>query len=434
MPCGDESSYKTCASQDTILSELNGNQAKGLHEIPIDNELHNDMAPLKPLRNELQHWSLKHGCTRQCVNDLLNILIRNGHKELPKDARSLLFTPRVVSTTSIHVESDRALKIFLNTISLKKLNKINIKCGVKKPIASEFLNDFAEELQTFDSPIAICRKEYSISVFSISCDSPARSLLKGTVEHSGYHSCERCNKVGISIRNRFVFTNTQLNILPRTNAELKAGIYSQADSLGRCHHHSLTPLYNVNSLDMVCDFPLGYMHLVCLGAMRRFLNYFKGAYTGILKRRLSTSCIGQISYLVTSLYGKLPTEFARQPRSLIELNRWKAREFRMFLFYAEIVVLKGILDHKVYKHFLSLVLSMRMLFEEDNNKRSMYLDSARQLLLYFVLNCHEHYGDTFCVYNIHSLIHIAYDVEHFDAPLDFFPVFSLKIIYKCLSI
>nr|XP_047138782.1 uncharacterized protein LOC105848874 isoform X2 [Hydra vulgaris] len=242
----------------TILSELNGNQAKGLHEIPIDNELHNDMAPLEPLRNELQHWSLKHGCTRQCVNDLLNILIRNDHKELPKDARSLLFTPRVVSTTSIHVEGKykyfgvrQGIKnIFkhhiFNETQIKLISNVDrfpvfksssyqiwsILCqfghfkpfvvalygDVKKPIASEFLNDFAEKLQTFDSPIAICGKEYSISVFSISCDSPARSLLKGTVEHLGYHSCERCNEVGISIRNRIVFTNTQLNILPRINA------------------------------------------------------------------------------------------------------------------------------------------------------------------------------------------------------------------------
>ncbi|XP_047143313.1 uncharacterized protein LOC124817377 isoform X1 [Hydra vulgaris] len=466
MLSGDDSSYKTCASQDTLFTELNDNQEKDLHDISINNESYKDLVPLEPFKNELKCWSLKHGCTRQCVNDLLNILIRNGHKELPKDARSLLCTPKVVSTTSMHVEGkyiyfgvrqgiENILKHHIfNETQIKLISNVDglpvfksssyqiwpILCqfghfkpfvvalygGVKKPIASEFLNDFAKELQTFDSPVAICGKEYSISVFAISCDSPARSLLKGTVEHSGYYSCERCNEVGVSIRNRIVFTNTKLNILPRTNTELKAGIYSQADSFGRCHHHSLTPLYNVHSIDMVCDFPLDYMHLVCLGAMRRILYYFKGAYKGILKGRLSASSIGQISCRLTNLNGKLPTEFARQPRSLIELNRWKATEFRMFLLYVGIVALKGILDHKAYKHFLSLVLSIRMLCEDNNETRRIFLSSARQLLLYFVSNCHEHYGDTFCVYNIHSLIHIADDVEHFDAPLDFFSCFQFE--------
>ena len=41
------------------------------------------------LENDLRDWVNKNGCVRQCVNDLLKILMENGH-ELPKDCRTLV--------------------------------------------------------------------------------------------------------------------------------------------------------------------------------------------------------------------------------------------------------------------------------------------------------------------------------------------------------
>ena len=65
----------------------------------------------------------------------------------------------------------------------------------------------------------------------------------------------------------------------------------------------------------------------------------------------------------TVLYGKLPSEFARQPRSLAELDRWKATELRNFLLYTGPVVLKGIIDVNQYRHFLSFSVAIRLLRE-----------------------------------------------------------------------
>ena len=52
------------------------------------------------LRKELAVWATNNNCTRTCVTQLLTILLKHGHDhELPKDARTLLQTPRKVVTT-----------------------------------------------------------------------------------------------------------------------------------------------------------------------------------------------------------------------------------------------------------------------------------------------------------------------------------------------
>ena len=41
-------------------------------------------------------------------------------------------------------------------------------------------------------------------------------------------------------------------------------------------------------------------------------------------------------------------------------------------------------------------------------------------------NCKEHYGNTFCVYNVHGVLHITEDVEYFGLPLDEISAFQFE--------
>lgn len=40
------------------------------------------------------------------------------------------------------------------------------------------------------------------------------------------------------------------------------------------HHLGMTPLTEIENFDMVFGFPLDYMHMACLGTMRRLLNFW----------------------------------------------------------------------------------------------------------------------------------------------------------------
>ena len=67
-------------------------------EVLVDTDLEPNITgdtdvELPNITEEVAAWATKHCCTRSCVNDILDILRRNGH-DLPKDMRSLLETPR----------------------------------------------------------------------------------------------------------------------------------------------------------------------------------------------------------------------------------------------------------------------------------------------------------------------------------------------------
>ena len=157
------------------------------------------------------------------------------------------------------------------------------------------------------------------------------------------------------------------------------------------------------------------MPLVCLGVVKRMLCYLK---KGPRECRLSTQLISQISINLELLQGKMPSEFARQPRSLDYLDRWKATEFRQFVLYTGPVVLRNVVSDEMYTHFLTLTVALSILLDSDQEKCKQNLQYAKDLLLYFVRKSESIYGKTFVVYNVHNLLHLADDVEYFNCFLN----------------
>ncbi len=80
------------------------------------------------------------------------------------------------------------------------------------------------------------------------------------------------------------------------------------------HHTGKSILENL-PIDMVATFPLDYIHLCCLGVMRKLLWVW---IKGPLSCRLSNRQKEQMDFI--------PSEFARKSRSLTKLARWKATE------------------------------------------------------------------------------------------------------------
>nr|XP_050034043.1 uncharacterized protein LOC126530800 [Dermacentor andersoni] len=154
------------------------------------------------------------------------------------------------------------------------------------------------------------------------------------------------------------------------------------------------------------------MHLVCLGFMRRLLkNWVCQGHSN----RLSRLYRCQLNERLREASKAFPTYFQRKPRSTEKLDRWKATEFRTFLLYVGLVVLKPLLPPTHYKHFLMIHVAIRILASPQYYCE--YNDFAKDVLRYFDQEFSELYEKKQLVYNVHSLIHLA-DQCRDHGPLD----------------
>ncbi|XP_066910130.1 uncharacterized protein [Clytia hemisphaerica] len=411
------------------------------------------------LCEKLKTWALNNNCTRACVNEVLGIVGDLGCK-VPKDKRTLLNTQRTVAQTPmglghyiyIGVENritkllsynDRvdSIVLFVNMdgLPLFKSSPINLwpiliqfhifkpiavafYCGKTKPPFTEFMNDFVVEMNhLIQNGFIFQNVHYHVSLFCLTSDSPARSGIKGIIQHTGYFSCERCCIKGDSVKGRIVFDRGQEGAnVARTDDAFRMDLYAIPDEDGKRHQTNVSLLTNLPIKDIAID----PMHLIFLGVTRRLLYYLKGSFRKIKAGKLSAAYLNAISTTLNEI--RLPTEFARKARTLSELDRWKATELSSFLLYSGLVVLKPYLSSPAFKHFLSFSIAIRLPSEEDATIRNRNIAAARDLLAYFVNNSHLYYGETFCVYNVHNVVHLPDDVFHYRLPLMRFSCFQFE--------
>lgn len=262
----------------------------------------------------------------------------------------------------------------------------------------EYLSDFVNEYMEIErNGIEFSGKQLNVTIDSIICDAPARAFIKSVKSYSGYHGCDKCTQ-----RGRWLGKIT----FPETNAPLRTD-HSFSEQHDDEHHLGVSPLSRT-SIGMVTQIPLDYMHLVCLGVMKRLLLLW---IKGPLRCRLGLHEIHQISASLVALKQNIPSEFARKPRSLAEIDRWKATEFRQFLLYTGLVALDDAVHPNIYQNFLLLSVGIHILLNE--RLANEYNQYAHDLLQTFVIHFYQVYGDDMAVYNVHCLVHLANEAKKF---------------------
>lgn len=427
-----------------VLPPICGSESDGGSESTSDEDSHVDKSGDVPkdLSGCLRDWATHFGISLIALSALLSIL-KAHHPSLPKDARTLLQTQirhSIVSlgSGSFHyfgiqkmfshifqkltsvVQSHHRFKLQLNMDGLpifkssglqfwpilgilqaytRKPVLIALYSGNSKPQSlSEYLKDLVSELKSLSTGFVVNGKTFFLTVRSVICDAPARAFIKGIKSHNGYSGCDKCVQSGIYINNRMTF--------PELNARVRTDVsFSNAED--EDHHVQHSPFCET-SIAMVSGFPHDYMHLVCLGVVRRLFDLWMGT-CGKLNYRISSRQVSFISSKLLALKSYIPSEFARRPRALDERLRWKATELRQFLLYTGPVVLRDVLTTEVYQNFMLLSVSIYIL--ASPTYCLLLNDFANTLLRSFVKHFGELYGQGFLVYNIHGLIHLSDDVK-----------------------
>ena len=271
--------------------------------------------------------------------------------------------------------------------------------GDSKPNDLEFLDELINDLNdVLENGIQDGERVLFVTIRCVVCDAPARALVKGTKLCSGYFGCDKCAQKGMWVGR---VTYPQVNDL-QLCTDLSFREQNQEE-----HHRFLSPFCNL-PIDMVKKFPIDYMHQLCLGVMWKLLLIWIRGNRGV---KMSAGQVEAVSKKLLELKPFVPCTFARKPKSLSEVDRWKATEFRQFLLYTGKIALKGILRHDLYEHFLVLSVASSVLV--CPSLAQSFKDHAKQLMTYFVEQSKFLYGDEFLVYNVHSMIHLADEVETF---------------------
>lgn len=298
---------------------------------------------------------------------------------------------------------------------------IGIYHGNEKPKdANDFMKFFVNEsIDVIHNGISFNNHIYQVRIKAFICDVPAKSYIKYVMGHSGYDSCSKCKIKGVYMERRVCFPDIE-NFTLRNDSDFRTKVDEN-------HHTGTSVLEMIPGIDMIKDFPLDYMHLVCLGVVKKLIvNLWMN---GKVPAKLSFHQISNMSKLLLSQISNIPHEFNRKPRTLDEARRWKATEFHLFLFYLGPVILKKVLDSEKYLNFLSLHVSLSFLSSSKWQYNIVYCQS---LLKYFVETFIILYGAQNVSHNVHNLLHLCDDVRRF-VPLDMFSAFPFENHMKNLK-
>lgn len=388
-------------------------------------------------------WAVAFGISHRALSDLLVILRRFGHKDLPKLARSLLRTPKKAVEPrpcgrgeffykgiqdNIYQYHHDFLKdcetvevdFFIDGLSLSDSSKVKMwpimgsfvnqptirpfvsgcYAGPCDPIdVDDFMMEFVAEIESLQKN-GVELKNGQVKKFKFRCfvaDAPARAFATGVMGHASYFGCPKCNQVCCSEGHKLYYQyfigelRTDESFERRTDKlHHKPQFQNQASLLERV-------------MGMVSQFVIDAMHGVDLCVTKRICTVIFNT------KSLTKAAFATLQVRFRSFREYVPSDFARKPRSLKELKSFKATEFRQMILYTLPVLLNDVLPPEMYKSVLKLHVAVRLL--SDPSKYKENINAARELIKQFVAEYDDIIGKKHFTFYTHCLLHIPDYVE-----------------------
>ncbi|XP_047220535.1 uncharacterized protein LOC124867893 isoform X2 [Girardinichthys multiradiatus] len=258
--------------------------------------------------------------------------------------------------------------------------------GPAKPSMITLLTPFVKEASLLETEGIAWqdRKGHShvskVFVLICSSDSVACPLLRNTKQFNGFYGCDFClHRGGRS------YSYEQPVPLLRNERDHFSHAMSGTNNEPVYGVKRPSPLMQLQHFQMINGFIPDYQHNVCLGitcqlstlwfdSTNRDSPWFIGKEIDEVDRRLVKI--------------KPPVEITRTPRSLTERMFWKASEWRAFLLFYSLPVLKGILPARFWNHLFLLVFGIYTLLQDTIKTESILIaELALKHLSLFSKDC-----------------------------------------------
>lgn len=219
------------------------------------------------------------------------------------------------------------------------------------------------------------------------------------VNHNHKYGCQKCATRGIYFKKTFRMSFPHIDDVQRTDESFRERFQEE-------HHQQYSILEELPGLDMIKDFITSdSLHLLDLGLMKKTLTIW--ITDTKFEYKFSNADLNAINEKLSVCANILPSEIHRSVRNLKYLSDWKGVEFRSFLLYLGITVLKDILHESLYQHFLLLLCAVTIC---SSDTYKAYVSLAKTLFEHYINQFIELYGEDRISSNVHNLCHIADDV------------------------
>lgn len=287
--------------------------------------------------------------------------------------------------------------------------------GHVKPNPNVFLRPFYKTLHSFETDghnfkLADGRDVHVRGkVLCGTCDLPAKAKFLNFKHYNGAFGCSRWmqegGRAGVGRTTVQVYP-FQDNIQERSHDETlefsRQALTARASDrkASVCGVKGPTLLAELVP-DIIRCTAIDIMHGVFLGVCKLLLDlWFNSKYSTQPWR------LHHLQHLVEDKMKNLkpPSNVQRAPRSLKDLKFWKASEYKTFLLYYSVVVLKDIMSDVYLKHHCLLVSAVSLLSLDSISIGQ--IQAASSLLKSYVADFARLYGLRYMGINIHQLIHL----------------------------
>lgn len=217
-----------------------------------------------------------------------------------------------------------------------------------------------------------------------------------------YEACQKCTTVGQYFKETHRMSYPRINCEKRTDETFRNRSSKQ--------HHREYSIIEELPIDMIDAFVTSdSLHLLHLGIMKKFLKIWMKGKKHFDHKWTSTD-VENINKLLGAYNSEMPIDIHRSIRSLNCYCFWKGTEFRTFLLYIGVVLLKQFLRVEEYNHFLKLFCGVVLC---SSDVYTQYTHLAKELFDEFVDDYTDLYGADSISSNVHNVSHIVEDVRNF---------------------
>lgn len=296
--------------------------------------------------------------------------------------------------------------------------------GLEKPIPNLFLKAMESELKllyngiTLTIPSIFSKKLIRALCICGTCDLPAKSLFLNFSQFNGEYGCPSCEqktqRVNIegSSYTVYRYENSVQRTLGKTLENAKKAVENREKARSVNIKTNVMGVKGPSRLSLLMpDYVIGIaidsMHALYEGVAKKLMRLW-------FDSQFSTSpfSLRKVMAEIDSLFIaiKPPKFIHRLPGSIFKYHNWKASEFKNWLFYFSVPILKDFMRPDFFHHYLLFVSSISIL----NKSRicNTQLDQARYNLNKFVqqYTLENMYGLKNCSINVHNLTHLTDNV------------------------